>query len=83
LSLITRAIRGIELKEERHAPLELPASSDLHYFRLERAASARMWQAIQTEKAAAVRWTGTEIDWSDATFTLYMTVPSGGSRKGE
>jgi hypothetical protein len=35
------------------------------------------------EKAAAVRWTGTEIDWSDASFTLYMTVPAGGSRKGE
>jgi type VI secretion system protein ImpJ len=83
LSLITRAIRGIELKEERHPPLELPASSDLHYFRLERAASARMWQQIQMEKAAAVRWTGTEIDWSDASFTLYMTVPAGGGRKGE
>lgn len=83
LSLISRAIRGIELKEERHPPLELPASSDLHYFRLERGASARMWQQIQMEKSAAVRWTGTEIDWSDAGFTLYMTVPSGGARKGE
>lgn len=81
LSLISRAIRGIELKEERHPPLELPASSDLHYFRLERGASARMWQQIQMEKAAAVRWTGTEIDWSDAGFTLYMTVPAGGGRK--
>ena len=30
-SLATRAIRGIELKEERHAPLELPAAADLHY----------------------------------------------------
>lgn len=76
-SLATRAIRGIELKEERHAPLELPAASDLHYFRLERANSARMWQQIQAEKAAAIRWTGGEIDWSDATFTLYMTVPAG------
>jgi type VI secretion system protein ImpJ len=82
-SLITRAIRGIELKEERHPPLELPAASDLHYFRLERASSARMWQQIQTEKTAAVRWTGTEIDWSDASFTLYMTVPAGHSRKGD
>ncbi|PYJ00912.1 MAG: type VI secretion system baseplate subunit TssK, partial [Verrucomicrobia bacterium] len=42
LSLITRAIRGVELKEERHPPLELPAASDLHYFRLERAVSPRM-----------------------------------------
>jgi type VI secretion system protein ImpJ len=76
-SLATRAIRGIELKEERHAPLELPAASDLHYFRLERANSARMWQQIQTEKTAAIRWTGSELDWSDANFTLYMTVPAG------
>ena len=29
LSLITRAIRGVELKEERHPPLELPAASVL------------------------------------------------------
>jgi type VI secretion system protein ImpJ len=75
-SLATRAIRGIELKEERHPPLELPAQSDLHYFRLDRAASARLWQQIQQEKLAVVRWAGTELDWSDATFTLYMTIPS-------
>jgi len=75
-SLATRAIRGIELKEERHPPLELPAQSDLHYFRLDRAASARMWQQIQAEKAAIVRWTGAELDLSDVSFTLYMTIPS-------
>ncbi len=79
-SLAVRAIRGIDLKEERHPPLELPASSDLHYFRLDRTASARMWQQIQSEKAAVVRWTGTELDWSDASFTLYMTVPSPSSK---
>lgn len=79
-SLATRAIRGIELKEERHPPLELPAAADLHYFRLERANSARMWQQIQTEKTAAIRWTGGELDWSDASFTLYMTVPAGSAK---
>ena len=75
-SLATRAIRGIELKEERHPPLELPAASDLFYFRLEKAASARMWQQIQSEKLASVRWTGNELDWTGATFTIYMTVPN-------
>ena len=75
-SLATRAIRGIALKEERHPPLELPAQSDLHYFRLDRAASERMWQQIQSEKSATIRWTGTELDWSGADFTLYMTIPS-------
>jgi type VI secretion system ImpJ/VasE family protein len=76
-SLVARAIRGIELKEERVAPMGLPAGVDLHYYRLERANSARMWQQIQTEKTAAIRWTGGELDWSDASFTIYMTVPSG------
>jgi type VI secretion system protein ImpJ len=75
-SLATRAIRGIELKEERHPPMELPAASDLFYFRMERANSARMWQQIQAEKTAAVRWTGNELDWTGATFTIYMTVPN-------
>jgi type VI secretion system ImpJ/VasE family protein len=75
-SLATRAIRGIELKEERHPPLELPAASDLFYFRMEKAASARMWQQIQAEKSASVRWTGNELDWTGATFTIYMTVPN-------
>lgn len=76
VSLATRAIRGIELKEERHPPLELPASSDLHYFRLDRAASTRMWEQIRQEKSAIVRWTGSDIDWSGAGFVLYMTVPN-------
>ena len=76
-SLATRAIRGVEIKEERHAPLELPAAADLHYFRLERANSPRIWQQIQSEKTATIRWIGTELDWSDANFTLYMTVPAG------
>ena len=76
-SLIVRAIRGVELKEERHAPLELPAASDLHYFRVNRTASERIWQQVAMEKALAVRWTGAELDWSDAAFTLFMTVPGG------
>jgi len=80
LSLATRAIRGIVLKEQRHVPLELPAATDLHYFSLDRTASTRMWQQIQSEKAAVVRWTGSELDWSDASFTLYMTVPAGASK---
>ncbi len=76
ISLADRAIRGIELKEERHPPLELPAAGDLHYFRVQHSVSARMWQQLQTEKSAAIRWKSAELDWSDVNFTLYMTVPS-------
>jgi len=76
-SLANKAIRGIELREERVAPMGLPAGVDLHYFRLERAASVRMWDQIKNEKAAAIVWRARELDWSDAIFTLYMTVPAG------
>jgi hypothetical protein len=75
LSLAKRAVFGIELKEERVAPMGLPAKVGLHYFRLERANSQRMWEAIKSEKAAAVVWLGSNLDWSDAKFELYMTIP--------
>jgi len=84
LSWSKRAIRGVELKEERHPPLELPAQSNLHYFRLDRAAnplSEQMWKQIQVEKLAIVRWTGGDVDLTDAAFTLYMTVPGGSTIK--
>lgn len=80
LGLADRAIRGVELKEERHPPLELDALADLHYFRLDRTASARMWQQIQLEKSAIVRWVGGEVDLADALFTLYMTIPSSATK---
>ena len=71
-SLANRAIRGVLLKEERFAPLELPSQTGLYYFRLLRNESARAWQQIITERAAVVRWTEHEADYDIA---LYMTVP--------
>lgn len=72
-SMANRAIRGVVLKEERFPPLELPAQSNLYYFRLLRGESARSWQQIQTEKTAVVRWSGN--DTADYDVTLYMTLP--------
>jgi type VI secretion system ImpJ/VasE family protein len=72
-SLATRAIRGVELKEERFPPMQLPAQTGLSYFRLQRAEGSRVWQVLQAEKAAAVRWPG--ADTSDFQITLYMTIP--------
>jgi type VI secretion system protein ImpJ len=72
-SLATRAIRGVELKEERFPPMQLPAQAGLSYFRLNRAESARVWQQIQVEKAAVLRWP--DADKSDFEITLYMTLP--------
>jgi len=71
-SLATRAIRGVILKEERFAPLELPAQTGLYYFRLMRQESSRSWQQIQAEGSAVVVWSGPETDYE---IHLYMTVP--------
>ena len=74
-SLATRAIWGVRLKEERIVPLELPASGDLHYFRLLRADSQRVWDLLKTEKQAVIRWSGK--DDADYNITLYMTGSNG------
>jgi type VI secretion system protein ImpJ len=74
-TLAHQRIWGIRLAEERHPPLELPAATDLHYFRLMRADSTRMWERIKQEKSVAVRWEG--IEASDFELALYMTVPDG------
>jgi len=72
-SLRSRAVRGVLLKEERFAPLELPAQSGLHFFRLLRNESARTWQQIEKERSAVVVWTDHEADYD---LALYMTVPA-------
>ncbi len=66
---------GIKLTEERHPPVELPSHVNLHYFRLDRAASPRMWERIVRDKVMAIRWP--EMELSDYEITLYMTVPEG------
>jgi type VI secretion system protein ImpJ len=77
-SMAGSRIFGVRLAEERHPPLELPASVGLHYFRLMRADSARMWEKIKQEKSIAVRWEG--IEAADFGIVLYMTVPDGGNK---
>lgn len=72
-SMATRAIRGVDLKEERFPPMQLPAQAGLSYFRLNRAESGRVWQQIQLEKSAVLRWP--DMEKSDFQITLYMTLP--------
>ncbi|MFT3867639.1 MAG: type VI secretion system baseplate subunit TssK [Nibricoccus sp.] len=71
-SLANRAVRGMLLKEERVAPLQLPAQAGLTYFRCIRSDSARIWQQIQAEKSVIVRWPNMAA--SDLQVTLYMTI---------
>jgi predicted component of type VI protein secretion system len=72
-SLVSQRIFGIQLAQELYPPVELPAQIGLHYFRLMRGESARLWERITQEKAIALRWPG--IESSDFEVTLYMTVP--------
>ena len=72
-SLAKQRVFGAQLTQELYPPVELPAQVGLHYFRIVRAESARLWDRIQQERAIAVRWPGVET--SDFEITLYMTVP--------
>ncbi|MDR1497342.1 MAG: type VI secretion system baseplate subunit TssK [Puniceicoccales bacterium] len=72
-SLATRAIRGIELKEERFPPMQLPAVAGMSFFRLKRDENARIWDLLKTEKIAVLR--GTEFATGDIEAALYMTLP--------
>lgn len=82
-SLSGRAIRGVQLKEERFPPMELPAQSGLYYYRVQREVSARAWGQVAVEQAAIIRWTGADIagvaagTGEDYQITLYMTLPPG------
>ncbi|MEX0885060.1 MAG: type VI secretion system baseplate subunit TssK [Phycisphaeraceae bacterium] len=71
-ALAGRAIYGVKLQEERHPPLGLPSRADLHYFRLLREESARMWERILADKAVAAVWPDQEN--SDFQLSLYMTL---------
>lgn len=74
-SMTGRKIYGIKLHEERHPPLELPSQVGLHYFRLNRTESERMWERVKTEKKMSAEWPN--LEGSDFEITLYMTVPGG------
>jgi type VI secretion system protein ImpJ len=75
-----RAVRGIALKYARSVAA-LRASSDLHYFMLDRGpASESMWKQTKIDKALVICLTRSQSDWSGTTFTLYMTLPSAPSK---
>ncbi|MHC4474378.1 MAG: type VI secretion system baseplate subunit TssK [Planctomycetota bacterium] len=73
-SLASQRVFGVQLAQELYPPVELPAQVGLHYFRVMRGESKRLWERVQQDKSLAVRWPG--IESSDFEVTLYMTVPS-------
>jgi len=74
-SMAQRRAYGIRLVEERHPPHELPADSSLHYFRLMRADSMRMWERIKEEREVAI--VCRELKSEQFQAALYMTMPMG------
>ena len=72
-SMVARMVFGVNLRYESYPPVQFPAEVGMHYFRLNRDESARIWERIKQEKAIAARWPGVES--SDCDVTLYMTVP--------
>jgi len=69
------AVFGIEIKEENYPPLDLPGQNDLHYFRVV-GTNQRRWDQVKADKAISLVWNNAEFDLSDATVTLFMTLPS-------
>lgn len=74
LSMARTRVRGVRLSEERHPPLQLPSQVGLHYYRLNRAESQRMWEKIAAERSVAVNYTGVASGEFDE-VSLFMTVP--------
>lgn len=74
MSKASTRVRGVHLEEERHPPLELPAQIGLHYFRVDRSKSTRVWALIEEEKKLAINFPGVEKNEFDD-VSLYMTIP--------
>jgi len=72
-SLANQRVFGIQLARELYPPVELPAQVGMHYFRVMRSESARLWDRIQQERSIVVRWPNSGT--SDFEITLYMTIP--------
>jgi predicted component of type VI protein secretion system len=77
-SMEDAAIFGVTMKEEDSPPHVLPGrGGDLHYFRVQPTSAQSRWDQIKADKAISLVWNNTEFDLAEATFTLFMTLPSG------
>jgi len=75
-SMEDMAIFGLELKEETYPPLDLPALGNQYYYRLVPTSNQRRWDQVKQDKAASLVWNNADFNLSEATFTLFMTLPS-------
>jgi type VI secretion system protein ImpJ len=72
-SMELAAVFGLELQRVAVPPIELPGGAS--YFRLAPSSNQRRWDQIKNDKAISLVWNNRELDLSDATFTLWMTLP--------
>ena len=72
-SMWNKAFFGIVLEEERFPPHFLPAQAGLHYFRIQRSKSERIWDRIKNEKELSIVWP--EFASCDYQITLYLVLP--------
>jgi type VI secretion system ImpJ/VasE family protein len=70
------AIFGLELKEETYPPLDLPALGNQYYYRVVPTSNQRRWDQVKQDKAASLVWNNADFNLAEATFTLFMTLPS-------
>ena len=73
-SMANKAFFGVRLVEEKFPPHFLPNHPGLHYFRVMRKDSERVWERIQAEKEISLIWP--EHAASDFAMTLYLILPS-------
>lgn len=78
-SLRGKKIYGVPLEREPNPPVQLPAETGLHYFRLLRDENPRWDQVVQERKIVVE---GRDVESSDFDLTLYMTVPGSASAAG-
>ncbi|MCA9286957.1 MAG: type VI secretion system baseplate subunit TssK [Phycisphaerales bacterium] len=71
----TRAF-GLKLKEERHPPLQLPASPGLQYFRVMRSEGEmerKKWERVQKDLTLAIQCPRVESRFDGGEVALYLT----------
>lgn len=71
-----RRVYGVPLEREPSPPVQLPAESGLHYFRLLRDRNDR-WDEIRAEGELVLE--GRVMEIADMQAALFMTVPQGGA----
>jgi type VI secretion system ImpJ/VasE family protein len=72
-SMATKAFFGVRLNEEKFPPHFLPNQPGLHYFRVMRKESERVWERIQSEHEMSIVWP--EFATTDFQITLYLILP--------